>query len=89
LQLVVVVAFGLLGAFVITASAADRAQVASDDIVLTDTGNTVSSPVVPMDRVTTTPTPTMTARSASRKTRCWSARCASTLKSSQLSLKIC
>lgn len=47
---VVFVAFGLLGAFVITASAADRAQVASDDIVLTDTGNTVSSPVVPMDR---------------------------------------
>lgn len=47
---VVLVAFGLLGAFVITASAADRAQVASDDIVLTDTGNTVSSPVVPMDR---------------------------------------
>ncbi|MGH8990495.1 MAG: hypothetical protein ACRDYV_02325 [Acidimicrobiia bacterium] len=47
---VVLVAFGLLGAFVITADAADRAQVASDDIVLTDTGNTISSPVVPMDR---------------------------------------
>lgn len=48
--IVVVVAFGLLGAVVITASAADRAQVASDDIVLTDAGNMVSSPVVPMDR---------------------------------------
>jgi hypothetical protein len=47
---VVLVAFGLLGAVVITASAADRAQVASDDIVLTDAGNMVSSPVVPMDR---------------------------------------
>ena len=47
---VVLVAFGLLGAVVITASAADRAQVASDDIVLTDTGNIISSPVVPMDR---------------------------------------
>ncbi|HEY3239039.1 MAG TPA: hypothetical protein VGL92_05700 [Acidimicrobiia bacterium] len=47
---VVLVAFGLLGAVVITASAADRAQVASDAIVLTDTGNTISSPVVPMDR---------------------------------------
>jgi hypothetical protein len=47
---VVLVAFGLLGAVVITASAADRAQVASDDIVLTDAGNIVSSPVTPMDR---------------------------------------
>ena len=47
---VVLVAFGLLGAFVITADAADTAQVASDDIVLMDTGNTVSGPVVPMDR---------------------------------------
>jgi hypothetical protein len=47
---VVLVAFGLLGAVVITASAADRAQVASDAIVLTDAGNMVSSPVVPMKR---------------------------------------
>ena len=47
---VVLVAFGLLGAFVITADAADRAQVASDNIVLTETGNTLSGPVVPMDR---------------------------------------
>ncbi|MGH9040632.1 MAG: hypothetical protein ACRDZ3_10415 [Acidimicrobiia bacterium] len=47
---VVLVAFGLLGAFVITADAADRAQVASDDIVLMDSGNSISSPVVPMDR---------------------------------------
>ena len=47
---VVLVVFGLLGAVVITASAADRAQVASDDIVLTDAGNMVNSPVVPMDR---------------------------------------
>lgn len=47
---VVLVVFGLLGAVVITASAADRAQVASDDIVLTDAGNMVSSPVVPMNR---------------------------------------
>lgn len=47
---VVLVAFGLLGAFVITADAADRAQVASDDIVLMDSGNSVSSPVSPMDR---------------------------------------
>lgn len=50
LAVVVLVTFGLLGAVVITASAADRAQVASDDIVLTDAGNMVSSPVVPMDR---------------------------------------
>ncbi len=47
---VVLVVFGLLGAFVITAGAADTAQVASDDIVLTDAGNSISSPVVPMDR---------------------------------------
>jgi hypothetical protein len=47
---VVLVAFGLLGAVVITASAGDRTQVAGDAIVLTDTGNTISSPVVPMDR---------------------------------------
>jgi hypothetical protein len=47
---VVFVVFGLLGAVVLTASAADRAQVASDDIVLTDAGNSTSSPVVPMDR---------------------------------------
>ena len=47
---VVLVVFGLLGAFVITADAADTAQVASDGIVLTDTGNSVSGPVVPMHR---------------------------------------
>ena len=46
---VVLVAFGLLGA-VGTAQAADHPQVANDAIVLTDTGNTISSPVVPMDR---------------------------------------
>lgn len=49
IAVVVLVTFGLLGAVVITASAADP-QVASDAIVLTDTGNTVSSPVVPMNR---------------------------------------
>lgn len=49
LAVVVLVTFGLLGAVVITASAADP-QVASEASVLTDTGNTVSSPVVPMDR---------------------------------------
>ena len=48
--IVVFVVFGLLGAVVLTASAADRAQVAGDDIVLTDAGNSTSSPVVPMDR---------------------------------------
>lgn len=46
---VVLVAFGLLGA-VGTAQAADHPQVANDAIVLTDTGNTFSGPVVPMDR---------------------------------------
>jgi hypothetical protein len=46
---VVLVAFGLLGA-VGTANAADHPQVANDAIVLTDTGNQISSPVVPMDR---------------------------------------
>ena len=46
---VVLVAFGLLGA-VGTAQAADHPQVANDAIVLTDTGNTISGPVVPMDR---------------------------------------
>lgn len=47
---VAVVAFGLLGAVVITASAADHAQVAGDTTVLTDTGNTVNDSVTPMDR---------------------------------------
>lgn len=49
LAVVVLVTFGLLGAVVITASAADP-QVASEASALTDTGNTVSSPVVPMNR---------------------------------------
>lgn len=48
---VVLVAFGLLGAVVITASAADRAQVAGDDIVLTTAGDTVSGGMItPADR---------------------------------------
>ncbi len=48
---VVLVIFGLLGAVVITASAADRAQVASDEIVLTTAGDNLSSPdMVPADR---------------------------------------
>ena len=48
---VVLVVFGLLGAVVITASAADRAQVAGDDIVLTNAGDTVSGGMVtPADR---------------------------------------
>jgi hypothetical protein len=47
--IVVLVAFGLLGA-VGTANAADQLQVANDAIVLTDAGNMINSPVVPMDR---------------------------------------
>lgn len=47
---VAIVVFGLLGAVAVTASAADHAQVAGDTTVLTDTGNTVSGPVAPMDR---------------------------------------
>lgn len=48
---VVLVVFGLLGAVVITASAADHAQVASGDIVLTTAGDTLTGPdMAPADR---------------------------------------
>lgn len=47
---VVLGVFGLLGAVVITAPAADRAQVASDDTVMTTAGDSLSGPMAPMSR---------------------------------------
>lgn len=50
LIIVVLVVFGLLGGVVITASAADRAQVAGDNVMLTTAGDTTSVGQVPAMR---------------------------------------
>lgn len=50
LATVVFVAFALLGAVVVSASVADHAQLASDDVVLTTGGDTLDTPMTPADR---------------------------------------